>query len=138
MGRLFLFLAVQFFMLALPVSANPIKDITLEYSHKDKVLKITIDHIVRNKRKEYIRKIVVFHNDVMAAEESYRMQKDPSVFEETVALEAKEGDVLKVVAYEAEGGAKTQSLTVPADSEDGDKAPEEQPAAPAEVKSGGY
>lgn len=105
-----------FFFLLLSLSnrcgAEPITGIHLDYDLKNHTLALTVDHLSRDGREEYVRKIIISKNDKEVLTKYYRIQYRRQYHDDEVLIEAKEGDVLKVKAYASEGGTFTQSLTV--------------------------
>lgn len=93
--------------------AHPPTEINLSYDLEKKNLHVEARHVARNPRKHFIRKIVVYQNDVEAAKRFYAWQTSASMLSADVALEAVTGDVLRVEAVCSEAGRKETTSVIP-------------------------
>ena len=92
--------------------ATPPTQIDLTYDLDKGNLHIEAKHPTDNLNKHYLRRLVVYKNDIQEQEFSYIRQTLPSKLVEDVAITAKIGDVLAVELFCKDGGSKKELLTV--------------------------
>lgn len=109
------------------VDAEPIREVNLEYDYEAQVLKINVKHITRDKKDNYVRKVMIFKNAKEAGVEYYNVQPDPVMLSVEHSLPAEEGDQISVKAFASDGGFKEAAITVVKPSSDDKKEEEAKP-----------
>ena len=97
--------------------ATPASDINLKYDLKKNVLHISAKHPTDRKERYYIRRVMVYDNDVMVKEVTFPRQKNPVAFEEDIELTAVTGDRIRVEMFSSEGGKALGEYIVEPSSE---------------------
>lgn len=107
-------MAVGFLLTAGSVShAHPPQAMALTYDGQVQVLAIHMRHATNDRRKDYIRKLVIRQNGTVVLTRRYNIQSTAVYFDAIVELTAEAGDVITVKAYSREGGSAEGTLTVP-------------------------
>ncbi len=92
--------------------AQPPSDIELSFNQESKVLSIKVLHVSQRNRDHYIRRIWVYLNDQEVVKDGFAAQ-EPWGIAHDVKVEAKSGDVIRVVAKCSKAGETTQTLQIP-------------------------
>lgn len=93
--------------------ATPPSSIELTYDPDKKNLHIEIAHVAHDPRRHHIRKVEVYLNDEKPIDLYFATQTKPSMLITDVALEAKAGDKIRVLAICNEAGRREETLIVP-------------------------
>jgi len=106
---------ILFFLLALSVSALaiPPSDILIEYDADTKILHMEVKHISTNIRDHYIRRLIVYKNDIEVSKFTYAKQTSATALTQDLAVEAVPGDVIRVKAICNESGPEEKTFIVP-------------------------
>jgi len=102
-----LFISVQF------VSANPPKEIKLNYDKDKKVLIVEILHITRDRTEHYIRKILVYKNQEEPISSSFVDQSTSTGFTIEIPIDLAAGDTVRIKAVCNEAGFKEEITVIP-------------------------
>ena len=94
-------------------SAQPPSAINLDYDSEQKILHIAVDHVTHNINKHYIRKIVVYLNEVEFTNFHFSKQTSPSQMLQDVTIGAKKDDMIRVQAQCTQSGPRDAMLVVP-------------------------
>ena len=86
--------------------------IDLTYNDKAKVLHINLEHITKDPRRHYIRKITVTKNNEKPMEFHYTSQPTTSSLSQDVSLDLKAKDTIAVSAICNKAGRKTETLKI--------------------------
>lgn len=103
-------------LLAMSASASyatPPQDVKLSYDTSAKKLSVTITHASKDINHHYIRKYVITKNQDKPILLFRHRQDSPLEFTESVDLDAKPGDAIKVKVYCSDGGNAERELVVP-------------------------
>ena len=105
-------LGLIFLMGGTNAQAHPPKNIEAEYIQEEGKLYILIEHLSRDPREHYIRKVTISVNGEEVITERMHQQVDPNKVVLTLDLEAEGGDQIEIKAYCSEGG--THALEIEA------------------------
>ena len=103
--------ALQLVCSPLVFALSPSK-IELIYDDKAKVLHISLEHITKDPRRHYIRKITVTKNNEKPMEFHYSSQPTTSSLSQDVSIELKAKDTIAVTAICNKAGRKTETLKI--------------------------
>lgn len=103
---------------ALNVWATPPMDVSINYDKEKKILHVSSAHPSDHLDKHYLRRIVIFKNDVEDKSVAYPRQKMPSGIEEDIAYDAKGDDVISVKIFCSQGGIGIAQTTVAPDQKE--------------------
>jgi len=92
--------------------AHSAKNIILTFDEKNSELSIDAIHKVSNEKKHYINQFIIFVNDKQIFEKKYNLQTNKDEQKDTVKIEAKAGDKIKVNSNCNLGGKKSGELLV--------------------------
>lgn len=96
------------------VFAHPPTDLKLEYNLDSQTLHVEMKHVVGNTNDaDHIRKIEIYKNQEDPITKYIVKQTTPAIEVDDIALTAKPGDVIRVVAFSSRGGSTEATLTVP-------------------------
>ena len=141
MKKTILFVIMLMLTGSVHAQANAIQQIDLDYDIEEQILSVSIEHVSRDRREEYIRKVIIYRNGGFLLDEYYNIQRDPARFEEDYEIEAREGDEITVEAFAAEGGKKSASIIVKPKEEPEEKQsqnPSSKSTQTPPVKGSGY
>ena len=124
-GRIFVGMTISY------AWAAPPAQIDLAYDLAKGNLHVEAKHPTSNIDKHYLRRLIVYKNNIQEQEFSYIRQTLPSKLVEDVAVIAKPGDVLAVEVFCKEGGSKRAEIDVIAPM----PAPDTDSSEPAVVPS---
>jgi len=102
-----LFIPVQF------VSANPPKEIKLNYDKDKSVLIVEITHMTRDRTEHYIRKIFVSKNQEDPISSFFVGQAASTGFTVEIPIDLAPGDTVRVKAICNEAGFKEETTVIP-------------------------
>jgi len=95
------------------VFAHPPTSIDLICDKEENLINIEINHVARNIRKHYIRKVYVQINDAEPIKITYTKQEKVSGFNVELPTELESGDSVKVKTICSEAGRKEETFTIP-------------------------
>lgn len=132
MKKILLMIGILFFGLISSLGATSPSIIELTYEPGKKNLRIKIVHAAHDPREHHIRKVEVSLNDEKPTNLYFATQTAPAFLTMDVALEAKPGDNIRVLAICNEAGRLEKTLTV---SMEDDKASQDIQTPQTEKKS---
>ena len=95
------------------VFAHPPKDMELNYSTQDHLLKVKVLHFVKSPAKHYIDKITIALNGEEIISQKFKMQGSDGEQEVVYTIvDAKEGDKISVTAFCNISGKRQKTLDV--------------------------
>ena len=94
-------------------TANPPSEVILTYDPAKKNFHVEADHVTKNPRKHFIRKLFIDKNGIEVDSRSYVQQTTTTMLIVDIPLEAVTGDVLRVEAVCNEAGRKEATLVIP-------------------------
>ena len=109
----FIFLCFLSLVFTTTAFARPPSKIDLNYDAKEKNLHMELAHISENPQKHHIRSLFIYQNDLEIKKLKYNTQTSPSQLIEDVSLDAKSGDVIRVLAICNKAGRKEETLVIP-------------------------
>lgn len=103
------------FLIAPHVWANPPSGIDLDYDQEKKVLHIEVQHITKDPRKHYIRRLYIFKNEEEIEDFPFAKQTSTAELIQDVTLDLSPKDVIRVKAVCNQAGTKEETLVIPDD-----------------------
>lgn len=106
---------ILLFLLALGIQAFaiPPSDILVEYNAEGKNLHVEVKHISTNIRDHYIRRLVIYKNDIELKKFTYARQTSAAALIQDLSIDAIPGDVIRVKAICNESGPEEKTFVVP-------------------------
>jgi len=111
--KLFWFIALSLFIPVQFVSANPPKEIKLNYDKDKNVLIVEVVHITRDRTEHYIRKILVSKNQEEPISSSFVDQPTSTGFTIEIPIDLAVGDTVRVKAVCNKAGFKEETTVIP-------------------------
>ena len=112
--------------------ATPPSSIELTYDFEKGNLHIEIAHAAHDPRRHHIRKVEVTHNDEKPVDLYFATQTTPASLIIDLALQAKGGDKIRVLAICNQAGRREETLIVP--EEDKESPDGKTPSSKKELK----
>ncbi len=112
MKKIILLLAFVFIVQLQSSFAHGPKDIEIDYNEETKTLNVVVHHITQIAKKHYIRKMVIIKNDEEPINRFFYRQYNRLKVIKNVPLEAKDGDVIKIIVYGNKGGEYKWEFTL--------------------------
>lgn len=108
-----LFILSQLFQWIIPALAVPPSDILIEYNAEQKSLHVEVKHISHNINKHYIRRLIVYKNDIELKKFTYAKQTSATALIQDLPVDAIAGDVIRVKAICNESGPEEKTFVIP-------------------------
>ena len=115
-----LFIVIFVFTVSL-VGATPPSSVNLKYDLEKQTLYIEAAHVSENLDRHYLRRIVIYKNDIQVDAITLTRQKIPTGIEEDVKVSAQGGDKLSAEVFCKKGGVARGEMTVPIPPKEDDK-----------------
>ena len=113
MKKILLIISILIFCLINPAWATPPSSIELTYDPQKGNLHIEIAHAAHDPREHHIRKVEVYLNDEKPIDLYFASQTKPSALSIDIALKARAGDNIRVLAICNQAGRREETLIVP-------------------------
>ena len=113
MKKILFIIGILFFCLINSTWATPPSSIDLTYDPGKGNLRIEIAHAAHDPHRHHIRKVQVFLNDEKPIDLYFATQTTPARLIIDLALYAKGGDKIRVLAICSEAGRREETLIVP-------------------------
>lgn len=104
---------IVFLAMAGHAMAHSPSQITLSYDADKKNLHVEMQHVTKNPRKHFIRKLSIAKNGKEIDSRAYVQQTTAAMLIEDIPLEAVTGDVVRIEAICNEAGRKEATLVIP-------------------------